>query len=118
MCHLPEARARMNYQIMLHAQGRFGNYLKRMPGKQIIILVDASGERILDRDDAALCFAANHRVENVFKGKAGDRFYPGPEYLTARMLAEGTWFTLKSDPSTTRYGKKFLGHIDRFTIDD
>ena len=70
--NLPETGAGMNDQVMLYAQGCFGNYLKRVPGKQIIILVDASGERVLDRDDAALRFASNYRIKNIFEGKAGD----------------------------------------------
>ncbi len=92
----------MNDQVMLNTQGCFGNYLQRVPGKQIIILVDASGERVLDRDDAALRFASNHRIKNIFEGKAGDGFYPGPEYFAACMLAERARLTLKSNPRTAR----------------
>ena len=75
MRNLPETGARVNDQVMLYAQGCFGNYLERVPGKQIIILVDASGERVLNRDDAALRFASNYCIKNIFEGKTGDRFY-------------------------------------------
>ncbi len=67
---LAQAGARMRDQIVFDAQQRFGDYIKRMPRKQIEILINASGKGIFNGNNGKVGALFRRRFEDVFKNQA------------------------------------------------
>ena len=63
--------------------------------QQIVILVDAAGQGVLDGQDAAIGLALGDRVENVLEGLAGKGLGAGSQQLPAGQFAVGAMDALE-----------------------
>ena len=59
---LAQDGSRMGDQIVLHPQKRLGNNLERMPGEEIKVLMNASGQSIFDRDYGEIRLFVGHSI--------------------------------------------------------
>jgi hypothetical protein len=87
----------MNNQAVLDAQRGFGNHIEGMPGEQIEVLVNASGQGVFDGNDGKLRLAPGDGPENIIENKTRNGLDSIPEDFANRMMTESPRFTLECD---------------------
>ena len=57
----------MDNQVVFHPQRGFGDDFEGMVGEQIEVLMNASGKRVLNRNDGTLSLPARHSIKRILK---------------------------------------------------
>src|SRR5438552_753900 len=95
--NLRERSARRGDQAVADAQLRFAHDMQRVRAEQIVVLVDGSGERVLDRHDPAGRVARFDGAEQVHESGAGYEMDRGTMRLEGGGVAERARLALDGD---------------------
>ena len=94
----------MPNQIVLDPQIQLADDPQPMLEQQIVVLMNAAGLRVLNRDDARLRLIAFDPLENQIEGFAGQQLDRLAEEPACCNFAIGSSFTLKGDRGRVRSG--------------